>query len=112
MNMESKEKWINKVIDSGTSLETKTHQPFLYRKTINKMEQGVATTRSWLAKPILASLFFLIFANSITVYNYSSVEENETSSYTEEVVSTTSEDITTILDEYALQDAEASLYNF
>lgn len=112
MNMESKEKWIEKVLDSGTSIETTTHQPFLFRKTMNRIEHGtLKSTRSWWSKPVLASMFLLVVANCFTIYN---LDTNNNSDYATNITSSenVTKDIASILNDYALQEAEATIYNF
>ena len=105
MNMESKEKWIDKVLDSGTSIKTVSHQPFLYRKTMNRMELGtLKSTSSWWSKPALAVMLLLVFVNCFTLYNYS-LNSNE-------LASNETEDISSILEDYSLQETETTIYNF
>lgn len=100
--MKSKEEWINEVMESSTGLEPVTHQPFLYRKTLNALED-VPTQRNRWAVPALASIAFLIFLNSFMVFNY---QDDSTVSFFEET------DIDLILEGYSLNEEEISLYNF
>lgn len=105
MNMKSKEEWINEVMESSTGLEPVTHQPFLYRKTLNALQEVPTQKNRWTV-PALASIALLIFLNSFMVINYQDDSSDINVSFFEET------DIDLILEEYSLNEEEISLYNF
>ena len=102
--MESKEKWIEKVMDTTTSVGSVPHQPFLYQKTLNGLKEEKTTSKKYKwAVPVLASVAFLIFVNSFIVFNYQEQEES---------IAFDDSEITSIMDEYALNQEEISLYKY
>lgn len=100
--MESKEKWIEKVMDTSTSIETVQHQPFLYQKTLNTLKEEKTASRDfkW-AAPILTSVVFLVFLNSFMIFNYQGVDE---------IAAFEDSEIISIIEEYALNQEIISLY--